>query len=78
MTDRAGRLATCFTTVFPKLAPDRIPSADTSSVPDWDSLHHITLLTVVGEEFDTELPLENLEELASYQGILKYLEQLPA
>jgi len=75
MTDRAARLTKCFTLVFPGLSPDQAPSADAASVSAWDSLHHITLLTVVGEEFEIEMPLENLEDLASYHGILNYLNQ---
>ena len=75
MNDRAERLAKCFGIVFPALPPERVRDAETSNVAEWDSLHHITLLTVVGEEFETDMPLENLEQLASYQGILTYLDQ---
>jgi len=77
MTDHAARLAKCFTTVFPELPPEQVHTAGTSNVREWDSLHHITLMTVIEEEFETAMPLENLDDLSSYQGILNFLNQKP-
>ena len=39
----------------------------------WDSMASITLLTLVGEEFGTELDMDDFEQFTSYQGILEYL-----
>jgi len=33
----------------------------------------ITLLSLVGEEFGTDLDMDDFEQFTSYQGILEYL-----
>ncbi len=75
MDNLRERLTSCFSTVFPDLAPDEIPLASMASVGKWDSLATITLLTVIEEEFDLQIPPEDLEQLASFDLILDYLER---
>jgi acyl carrier protein len=67
------RLATCFRNVFPDLQADEIPRASTASVPDWDSVTHITLLSAIAEEFEVEFAAEDFEELTSFLLIADYL-----
>ncbi len=75
MDNLRERLTSCFSTVFPDLALDEIPLASMASVGKWDSLATITLLTVIEEEFALQVPPEDLEQLASFDLILDYLER---
>ena len=70
MDDTQIRLANCFLSLFPTLSPVEIQNATPTTVPGWDSLSSLTLLTLVGEEF-------NLEGL-SYRRILEYLQHKTA
>lgn len=69
------RLTACFSTVFPNLTAQEIPLAAPASVGNWDSLATITLVTVIEEEFSLQIPPEDLEQLASFELILDYLQQ---
>ena len=73
MADIHDRLVRCFTAVFPDLSPSEIEQASTSSVAAWDSLANATLVTVVEEEFDVEIPAEQLDRLASFRQLLDHL-----
>jgi len=61
--------------VFPKLSEDRIAQASPAVEPSWDSLASLTLLTLIGEEFDVQLDMDDLEGAVSFQGILSLLNQ---
>jgi acyl carrier protein len=73
MDQTERRLQTCFTKVFPELTAQQISNASVDSVAKWDSMASITLLSLVGEEFGTELDMDDFEQFTSYQGILDYL-----
>jgi acyl carrier protein len=75
MTDTPSRLARCFAAVFPNLDAAAIPQASMTSVQGWDSLATINLLTVLEEEFGTQIPTQDLEKLVSFPAILQYLTQ---
>lgn len=74
MNDIKGRLASCFSNVFPDIRPDEIPRASTASLAAWDSVAQVTLLSSVAEEFALDFDVEHFEELVSYALILDYLE----
>jgi acyl carrier protein len=78
MDDTQVRLANCFLTLFPNLTAEEIESASPTTVTGWDSLSSLTLLTLVGEEFNLEMDFEDLLEGLSYQRILEYLQQKAA
>ena len=61
------RLVDCFEHVFPGLSRGAILLATPSNVADWDSVAHVTLLSLVGESFG--LDLEEFEEAASFAAI---------
>ena len=73
MDETTGRLSKCFATVFPELQPAEILKASSDSVGRWDSLSHLTLLAVIGEEFGLELELEDFQEKTSFESIRSYL-----
>jgi acyl carrier protein len=78
MDDTQVRLANCFLTLFPNLTVEEIETASPTTVTGWDSLSSLTLLTLVGEEFNLEMDFEDLLEGLSYQRILEYLQHKAA
>jgi acyl carrier protein len=75
MDDTQVRLANCFLALFPNLTAEEIETASPTTVTGWDSLSSLTLLTLVGEEFNLEMDFESLLERLSYERILEYLQQ---
>lgn len=67
------RLLRCFAAVFPDRPEDELVTASADSLPEWDSLTGITLLTILQDEFDVEVDLARLPELDSYPAILDYV-----
>jgi len=55
------KLLKCFAAVFPDLSPAEIESASVESTSGWDSIAHVTLLTLVGEEFGIDVDFEHFE-----------------
>jgi acyl carrier protein len=78
MDDTQVRLANCFLTLFPNMTAEQIETASPTTVTGWDSLSSLTLLTLVGEEFNLEMDFEDLLEGLSYQRILEYLQHKAA
>ena len=73
MDDVRTRLVRCFTAVFPELTPAEIERASHHTVAAWDSVANVTLLTVVEEEFEVSIPLDDLDTLGSFELLLDYL-----
>jgi acyl carrier protein len=73
MEDLRQRLATCFTTVFPKLSAIDAPTATVDTVPAWDSTHHFMLMLVVQEEFGIPIPEETVGEIDSFAALENHL-----
>lgn len=74
MTDIESRVSSCFSNVFPDLAAMDIPRASQTSLTQWDSVAHVTLLSAIAEEFQFELDEESFESLASYLLIVDFVE----
>jgi acyl carrier protein len=70
-----ARLQKCFSKVFPDAGEDRIRSATVDSIPAWDSLASITLLTLVGEEFGIAPDMDRFEEFTSFRGLADYVRE---
>ena len=75
MPDSRSRLLECFSAVFPKLREDELLHSSVDSVADWDSLASVTLYSLVEEEFGVEIRIEELENLLSFEMILKYVSE---
>ena len=75
VNDLDTRLRGCFSLVFPTLGDGEIETASTDSVEEWDSLKTVMLVSVVEEEFGTEVPIDRLEEMVSYRGIVSFLRE---
>jgi acyl carrier protein len=76
MDDIKTRLIKCFETVFPDLQVSEIPAATQDSIAAWDSIAAITLVNVIEDEFQTQLDMEELADLDSFDRVLSYLEGL--
>ena len=74
MTELDSRLARCLEAVFPSLEPLQTATASVNTIADWDSVHALTLLEVLNEEFGLSIPDEDAEDLTSFGAIRAYLE----
>jgi acyl carrier protein len=75
MDDLAARLTNCFSSVFPDVASEVLPSATTESMPSWKSLSSIRLIMLIEQEFHIKIKLEDGPSLTSFAGMLKYLQE---
>jgi acyl carrier protein len=69
-----SRLTRCFSSVFPTLPGGTLANANTTNTAEWDSVASVTLFALVEEEFGTELDVNALGELTSFDSILDYLQ----
>jgi acyl carrier protein len=74
MDEARSRLMRCFSSVFPELPSGTLANANTTNTAEWDSLASVTLFALVEEEFGTELDVNALGELSSFDSILDYLQ----
>jgi acyl carrier protein len=75
MSDLRQRLSACFSSIFPDLSDKEIPLATMNSVDGWDSLATVTLIAVVEEEFGVQVSPDDLEQFASFELIVDYLQR---
>lgn len=68
-------LTACFAAVFPDRSREEIASATRESIPEWDSLASITLLTLVQQEFHIDIDLFELDEIGSFPALSDYLRR---
>lgn len=75
MDELQQRLTNCFSAVFPELSGEQLIHASSATVPSWDSVAVITLLTVIEEEFGISIDEEDPAKFDSFQRILDYLQE---
>jgi len=75
MDEMEARLIRCFSSVFPDLAAEQIPTSSVESVPAWDSLAAVTLVAVLQEEFGLQINLIDLPELVSFAAVRNYVRK---
>jgi acyl carrier protein len=75
MDETTTRLQRCFLAMFPELdsAGETIHHASADTVPRWDSLAQVTLLSLIGEEFGIGIDFEAFEGAWSFSAILDRL-----
>lgn len=78
MDNLSGRLAKCFSLVFPGISEDRIPSASADNLAGWDSVAQINLLSVIGEEFGLDIDFEEFEGATSFEALLDRVREITA
>ena len=69
----AERLVGCFQSVFPALSREEVIGASVGQTGPWDSLANLALLSVIEEEFEIQIPADDLEHLSSFAAVEKYL-----
>jgi acyl carrier protein len=74
MDDVRNRLMRCFSLVFPGPPSSTLANANTTNTAEWDSVASVTLFALVEEEFGTELDVNALGELTSFDSILDHLQ----
>ena len=75
MNDMDMRLTECFLTVFPHLSEQAVTGASVDSVDEWDSLKTVMLISVIEEEFDVVVPMEQMETLTSFNAARRLLSE---
>lgn len=65
------QLVGCFEQVFPNLSRSIIPTCTQSTVAAWDSIAHVTLMSLIGEEFGIEIDFEKFEDATSFAAVLE-------
>lgn len=68
------RLTRCFALAFPKLDPSLYAGASAETVPEWDSIAQLTLLSLIGEEFGREMDFEEFEGATSFEALAQILQ----
>jgi acyl carrier protein len=71
----AQRLLTCFSAVFPKQSRQDLEIASRDAMQEWDSLASVTLLSLVNQEFNTDIDLFEFQDLGSFASLLRYLQE---
>ena len=64
----------CFKKVFPNLSRADILSASQDSISSWDSIAHVTLISLIGEEFGVDLDFEDFDEATSFEAFRDLLD----
>jgi acyl carrier protein len=72
--DLEVRLVRCFSFVFPALSDEEIRNASIESVPGWQSLASVTLVSLVQEEFGLQVSLTDLPNLVSFAAVQNYVQ----
>ncbi len=65
------KLVNCFERTFPDLDPSVIPNASQDTVKNWDSIAQVTLLSLIGEEFEADIDFEEFENATSFAKVLE-------
>lgn len=73
MPEIRDRLVDCFQNVFPSLSREQALAATVDNVENWDSLANFSLLTVIEEEFELQIPSDDLDHLRSFEAVESYL-----
>jgi acyl carrier protein len=68
------RLLSCFQAVFPDTPEAALSNACIDTLPTWDSVAQVTLITVVEEEFSIAIDPERYEELTSFRAFVKVMD----
>jgi acyl carrier protein len=63
------RLLECFRIIFPGVADEDLITASATSLVKWDSIAHVTLISLIEEELSVQLPLERYAELTSFAAL---------
>jgi acyl carrier protein len=60
-------------TLFPELSQQEVRTASIGTIPQWDSLAWMTLISLLEEQFDIEISGSDIPTLVSYEQVCDYL-----
>jgi acyl carrier protein len=63
------RLLECFRAVFPGVSDEELVHASATSLAKWDSVAHVTLISLIEEELGLQFPLERYADLTSFSAL---------
>jgi acyl carrier protein len=72
MDEVRGRLMRCFRAALPQYSSE-IERLRPAEAAGWDSLATVTLLTLIQEEFNIQIPAEDLECFSSFTAAERYV-----
>jgi acyl carrier protein len=75
MSSVEARLTTCFLLALPGLRETGVSQASTATVPAWESLTTVNLLSLVEEEFNIAVPAEEVKEFVSFERVLNVVRR---
>lgn len=75
MSDIEQRLYDCTQLVAPEMDTTLFRSSEFSNIEGWDSLKTVTLVTIIEEEFEIEIPFERLADITSCRSLLSIVEE---
>lgn len=75
MSEIRDRVIKCFSAVFPQLTEEEIQLVTPTMVEGWDSVASITLISVIEEEFGTQIDPDEIEHLVSFEKVLDYVNK---
>lgn len=73
MTALKDRVADCFCALFPNHSREVLLVSSRESIPEWDSLASITLITLLEQELQINFDLSQIEHLNSVAAVLDYV-----
>jgi acyl carrier protein len=73
MNDVKVRLEDCFRVVFPDVPDGDLSSLSAHDLEAWDSLATVTLVSVIQEEFEKDVPADAASQFVSFDAILGFL-----
>ena len=76
MDEQQRRLVNCFCAVFPELSSHDVIRASAATVPSWDSVAVVTLLSLIEEEFGISIEEDDPTKFDSFSKCLFYLQEI--
>ena len=65
----SDKLIACFQSVFPDLSEEEIRKASMASLPTWDSLATVNLISVIEESYQSQISDDELDLFTSFDLI---------
>lgn len=78
MNNIEDRLVNCFSLVFADVPREQIASATAENLKGWDSVAHLNLLSLIGEEFGMDIDFEEFEGATSFAALLDRVREITA
>ena len=68
------RYLECFTEMF-EISDNEAKTLEYQAITAWDSVGHMNLISIIEEEFNIEMDIDDITELSSFEKGLKILQK---